>query len=541
MDHSALLRFSRRVAAANCRLAVIDDSAKALQEAFAAAVAVTVIPSSERSEVRVAGQLSGFPEPAVDLDFYQWEVLRRRLLDRGITTLRSARLDCTGDGHPDTQGFIVVGWSEVGDSGREWDDAAVELAADQLGLALRSMVRATELRRTSRALEEAQDRLSSTRHLCTLGEITSGVAHDFNNALTTILGTTEWLLQDAELEDGAREDLTHIRMASTDAAAYVRRLQEAAHQVPARPGRASSEQLRPAAEADDAGSVDLSVVAEDMPALTKGRWIELANRGVPIEVVVDTEPVSPVRGSAPELRELLQNLIFNSVDAMWERGGRITVRVRETDDQVSVSVVDEGSGVPYEVRPHVFEPFFTTKGSAGCGLGLSVCWRIAQKHGGSLGVESELDRGTTVTLTLPVERAPAKTTGNVERGPARRTPLTVLLIDDQLDVLESVRDMLKVLGHDVEVASDGETGLALLGKGGFDAVVTDLGMPGLDGVAVAKRARELRPDIPVVLLTGWGGLYTSAPPETVSVVLAKPPTLDSLGQALADATSEVAA
>ena len=90
MDHSALLRFSRRVAVANCRLAVIDDSAKALQEAFAAAVAVTVIPSSERPEVRVAGQLSGFPEPAVDLDFYQWEVLRRRLLDRGITTLRSA-------------------------------------------------------------------------------------------------------------------------------------------------------------------------------------------------------------------------------------------------------------------------------------------------------------------------------------------------------------------------------------------------------------------------------------------------------------------
>jgi hypothetical protein len=170
-----------------------------------------------------------------------------------------------------------------------------------------------------------------------------------------------------------------------------------------------------------------------------------------------------------------------------------------------------------------------------------VCWRIAQKHGGSLGVESELDRGTTVTLTLPVEHAPTKTTGDVERAPARHTPLTVLLIDDQLDVLESVRDMLKVLGHDVEVASDGETGLALLGKGGFDAVVTDLGMPGLDGVGVAKRARELRPDMPVVLLTGWGGLHTSAPPEPVSVVLAKPPTLDSLGQALADATSEVAA
>ena len=108
MDDSALLRFSRRVAVANCRLAVIDDSAKVLQEVFAAAVAVTVIPSSERPEVRVAGQLSGFPEPAVDLDFYQWEVLRRRLLDRGITTLRSAWLDCTGDNHPDTQGFIVV-------------------------------------------------------------------------------------------------------------------------------------------------------------------------------------------------------------------------------------------------------------------------------------------------------------------------------------------------------------------------------------------------------------------------------------------------
>ena len=545
MNSSALLRFSRRLAAADRRAAVLDICTEALQEAFDAAASVAVVPCDEHLGLWSSGDLHALPGPGDDPDLFRWKSVRRRFQEQGLTVLRTTVLGREPGADPDREaaasgGFIAVGWPEGSSAGDEWDDAAFELAADQLTLALHRTARETELEHSSRALEEAQDQLAGTRHLCMLGEISSGVAHDFNNALTTILGTTEWLLQHATLEDEAREDLTHIRTASTDAAVYVRRLQEAAHQVP-RAGQGGGSEL-PAAPADDTGPVDLSAIAVPMPALTKGRWQEAVRRGVPVEVVVDAEPVSPIRGCAPEIRELLQNLVFNAIDAMQDRGGRVTVRVRGTDDQVTLSVIDQGDGIPYDVRPHIFEPFYTTKGSAGCGLGLSVCWRIAQKHGGSLEVESQVGRGTTVTLTLPVEQTSSESaTNNSQREMVRHSPLSVLLIDDQPDVLESVRDMLKVLGHEVETAPDGETGLAQLEQKPFDVVVTDLGMPGLDGVGVARRTKELRPGVPVVLLTGWGALYTTTPPEPVRVVLAKPPTLLGLGQALADATSEVAA
>ena len=228
---------------------------------------------------------------------------------------------------------------------------------------------------------------------------------------------------------------------------------------------------------------------------------------------------------------------------MEDTGGQLTLRVREDGGRVRVVVSDQGRGIPSKVRPHIFEPFYTTKGKNGSGLGLSMCWRIAQKHGGTLEVESEVDQGTTVTLTVPAERqAPAVVQDPQDDSskldlPAQR----ILLIDDQPDVRESVSDMLTALGHHVSVAADGATGLELIAQGSFTLILTDLGMPRMDGLEVAKRVKEIQPAVPVVLMTGWGANYQNAPPEAVNVVLSKPTTLQELDEALSRAVWGLAA
>ena len=203
MESRALLRFSRRIAAADSRAAILEESTGALRDLFGAAVAVIVVPTAGHFEIRSTGEVADLLDPNDDLHSYSWESLRRRFPECGIVVSRAALLGdepaassrSLDDKSVGSNGFIAVGWSEEPQNRREDDEAALELAAEQLSLALRHTTRDAELRRTARALEEAQDQLAGTRHLCMLGEITSGVAHDFNNALTTILGTTEWLLQ----------------------------------------------------------------------------------------------------------------------------------------------------------------------------------------------------------------------------------------------------------------------------------------------------------------------------------------------------------
>ena len=185
---------------------------------------------------------------------------------------------------------------------------------------------------------------------------------------------------------------------------------------------------------------------------------------------------------------------------------------------MSVAVVDQGKGIPLSVRPHIFEPFYTTKGKHGTGLGLSMCWRIAQKHGGVLEIDSNVAQGTTVTLTVPVVRDAPAAAQPVEhpRRPMLATQ-RVLLIDDQPDMRYSLTEMLKALGHEVTVAADGKTALERIAHSAFSIILTDLGMPGMDGLEVATRAKQLQPHVPVVLLTGWGAHYENAPPEAVDV------------------------
>ncbi len=383
-----------------------------------------------------------------------------------------------------------------------------------------------ELQRSLSSLRSTQGQMVRAQKLRALGEMASGVAHDFNNSLTTILGLLEWLLHTAPADLAIRPDLETIRTAAVDAAAIVRRLQLF--------GRSA-----PDAEAEQ---VDLAELAQLVVNLARPRWRELAQRrGVQFDLVVESEaePAPPVRAVSSEIRELLMNLVFNAIDAM-PQGGRIAIRTGRAGEMACIRVVDQGTGIPEEVKARVFEPFFTTKGKDGAGLGLSVCWGIAERHGGTLEVESNVGQGTTFTLALPaLSGAAAEPKPAAQPAPepavskaARRLAVSVLLVDDQPDVLESVADMLGALGHRVVTAASGEIALRQFKRDRFDVVMTDLGMPGINGLELARRLRSERPELPVLLLTGWGADYEEHPPEEVSMVLSKPVTMKSLQESL---------
>jgi CheY-like chemotaxis protein len=264
-------------------------------------------------------------------------------------------------------------------------------------------------------------------------------------------------------------------------------------------------------------------------------------RGIVIHVNTDLEPGLPhILGAENEIRDALTNLLLNAVDAMPE-GGDITFRTRSDsrDGNVIIEVQDTGVGMSETTRSRCLEPFFTTKGERGTGLGLPMVFGMIQRHGGELEIDSELGHGTTMRLIIP--RAPTGVTSQERQLPGRTGPLNLLLIDDDPLLLRSLRDALELDNHQVVSAEGGQAGIdafadALHSGKEFDAVITDLGMPYVDGRKVAARIRQMSARVPIIMLTGWGHrlIATDETPEHVSRVLSKPPKMSDLRATLAE-------
>ena len=249
--------------------------------------------------------------------------------------------------------------------------------------------------------------------------------------------------------------------------------------------------------------MDLNTVIEEVVEITRSRWKDEAQaKGVSYDVSVETSPLPPVLGDASELREALTNIVLNALDAM-PQGGRFTFTTRVEGERVSCVVTDTGSGMNEEVRQRVFDPFFTTKGEKGTGLGLSVVYGIITRHGGELDVQSRVEQGSAFIIRLPVAREIAEASEPIPpRRPHRSA--NILVIDDESEVREVLRDLLAEEGHTVVTCADGESGLTRLEEETFDLVMTDLAMPGLTGWQVASLAKCRTPAQPVALVTGFG-------------------------------------
>jgi signal transduction histidine kinase/ActR/RegA family two-component response regulator/HAMP domain-containing protein len=407
----------------------------------------------------------------------------------------------------------------------------VALAAHQARLHMELQTAYNDLRQTQQAVMQ-QDRLRA------LGQMASGIAHDINNALSPVVGFAGLLLSyEPNLSQSARKHLNYIKTAGEDVAHLVARLREFYRR------REEREPLTP---------LDLNRMMEQVVDLTRPRWRDIPQgRGIMVELnVVATEGLPQVVGIESELREALTNLILNSVDAM-PKGGKLTLRTRlsgqnfspdNTPTHAVLEVIDTGLGMDEETQRRCLEPFFSTKGNRGTGMGLAMVYGVMERHDGRIEIESEIGKGTTIRLIFPL-REQASSKPSADNAAPVISPLQVLCIDDEPLLRELVKEILENDGHRVQVADSGQTGLDAFYRAAqrgrpFDIVITDLGMPFLDGREVAKQLKSESPDTPVIMLTGWGAFMKSdgEVPAHVDGILSKPPRSNELREILSRLT-----
>ena len=385
------------------------------------------------------------------------------------------------------------------------------------------------------ALQRAYDDLRQTQHqvmqqerLRALGQMASGIAHDINNAISPMALYTESLLEyEPQLTERGRKQLEIIQRAVDDVAQTVARMGEFYRT------REPEGALSP---------VDLNLLAEQVIDLTRARWSDMAHqRGAVIELKLDQDPDLPqIAGVQSQIRDALVNLVFNAADAM-PLGGTLTIRTRVAHSgrlkTVLVEVIDTGVGMDEDTRRRCLEPFFTTKGARGTGLGLPMVYGVAQRHGASLEIDSEPGKGTTMRLVFSATRPQPASAPAGDGAPIGR--LRILLVDDDPLLLNSLRDVLESDGHEVATANSGQAGINAFveshadGKP-FPVVITDLGMPHVDGRKVASTIKASVPATVVVLLTGWGRRLAAEGdiPPGVDEILSKPPKVAELRGAL---------
>lgn len=389
-------------------------------------------------------------------------------------------------------------------------------------LELKVAERTGELQATLETLKQTQRRMVQQERLRAFGEMAGGVVHDFNNALMSVIGYSELILQNPALLEDKPTVLDYLKTMNTagrDASHVVDRLRDF---------------YRPREESDVLAAVNLNDVIEETVALTQPKWKDQAlASGRTIAVELDLEKIPSISGIPAELREAFTNLIFNAVDAM-PNGGVITLRTRREAEKVVFEVSDTGTGMEEEVRVRCLEPFFSTKAERGTGLGLSLVFGIIQRHEGVLEIESEIGRGTMFRIHFPSE-VPVFEEG-VNTAIRTVHPLRILLVDDEPVSRDVVCQYLLADGHDVVAAASGAEALRCFEKDAFHLLLTDRGMPGMSGVRLASLIREIKTNQPVILLTGFSDpvLSDDAKLAGVNLILHKPIPQMELRRAIAE-------
>jgi len=384
------------------------------------------------------------------------------------------------------------------------------------------------LQRAYDDLRQTQQAILQQERLRALGEMAGGIAHDINNALSPMALYTDALLErEQRLSAQGRGYLQIIQRAIDDVTQTVARMREfSRHREP---------QLVLA-------PIQVNRLVEQVIDLTRARWSDIPQQnGVVIEMERDLQPELPdFMGVESEVRDALTNLMFNAVDAM-PAGGLMTLRtgIAADDASIYVEVCDSGIGMDEDTRRRCLEPFFTTKGERGNGLGLAMVYGMVRRHSADIDIRSMVGLGTTVRLSFPRQSASIPPAGEPAAAAPSLPCLRILVVDDDPLLLKSLRDTLEGDGHEVTTANGGQSGIddfrAALEQGAaFDVVISDLGMPYVDGRRVASSIKDLSPATPVILLTGWGQrlVAESDVPAHVDRVLGKPPKLGQLREAL---------
>jgi signal transduction histidine kinase/ActR/RegA family two-component response regulator len=418
-------------------------------------------------------------------------------------------------------GVMYADSSSAAGSFDQVDLEVLSLFAEQAAASLETHRLVADLQNSMDELKAMQERLVKGERLRTIGELSSGVAHEFNNLLTSILARVQ-LIGLNQVDSELRRDLGTIEKACLDAAEVVRRLQTYAKQQ--RQG--------------DFKPVDLCDICKDSMEFLRPLWATRRRHGrPPIHVELRSEPGLMARGNATELREVVTNLVKNALDALAGDGGTITITAaRGAEDALVLRVQDDGPGIPDEIRPRVFDPFYTTKGERGTGLGLGLCQQIVERHGGDIRLDSTPAAGTSVTVALPACDEESLSQEHGEQAAHADRRMSVLVVDDDENVLGPLCRYLEREGFQVHGARNGSAALELVHSEHPDIVISDVGMPVMDGLEMCRALAQRAPKLPVVLMSGWAD--SADPPRArqagAAALLSKPFALSEVRQLIED-------
>ena len=475
--------------------------------------------------IRGDGVITGFNRKAEQMFGYG----REEVLGKSVTLLAPPRMrelqQRMFDKFCRTRKLYIIGKTLAGNGlrkdGREFPLEGTTLLVEEDGACtLTILIRDISERRKMEELILQSEKLKS------MGEFAGGVAHNFNNILSVIMGRTQLLRRNMQIPpdreaaekfvEELKRSLEIIEKASIDGADTVKRIQDFAGTAPI--------------EVEGFTAVNVNEIIEQALECTRLKWHDDAwARGISISIKKDLSPLPLVGGNASELRAVFVNLINNAVDAL-PRGGLIRVKTYSGAGQVVGIVEDSGVGMSREVQGRIFDPFFTTKGVQSTGLGMSVSHGIITRHHGTITVESVENRGTTCCLKFPVYTGAPQEERQASSLPEKARKASILVVEDEEEVRELLKDILTDGGHEVEFSSNGQRGLELFQEKKFDLVFTDLGMPGMSGWQVAEKIKQLSSDTPVALITGWEvkKKKQELKKSGVDVVLKKPFRVDEI-------------
>ena len=397
--------------------------------------------------------------------------------------------------------------------------AALHRANRELGERAEALTQSNEL--LAEQIEQrakAEDQLRQSQKMQALGQLTGGIAHDFNNLLTVIQGSADILTRDELAEEKRKRFAKAIVQAAENAAVLTSQLLAFARRQPLKPEL-----------------VDLSQLVAGMT--------ELLDRTMGERIRIETRldrAACPVTVDRNQLQSAILNIASNARDAM-PGGGTLSIAVSYVsspggEPMAAIAISDSGTGMDAETSSRIFEPFFTTKTTGkGTGLGLSQVYGFATQSGGEVLVESSPGAGTTITILLPCSDSgqaaePEPGAAEIARQPSAK----ILVVEDNVEVGQFAETLLSELGHSVTLATSGEDALDLTRIRDFDVVFSDVVMPGMGGLRLAERLAQEKPDLPVILATGYSQEIAQSGSGGRPVIL-KPYRLATLSEALADA------
>jgi PAS domain S-box-containing protein len=337
-----------------------------------------------------------------------------------------------------------------------------------------------------------EEQVKRAEKLSALGQLVAGVAHELNNPLAIIMGNAQLLAGRQQLDEPLKAALLRILTQSERASRIIRDL--LAYSRPSEPNKVP---------------MDLNRVIRDVLEWRRPAC-EAANVSVRTRLA---ESLPPTKADRVQVEQVVTNLVNNAIDALREHPlpRQIEISTQETTTFLRVAVRDNGFGIPPEIREKIFNPFFTTKPiGRGTGLGLAICSTYIQEHHGKLWIESQVGKGTTFFFDLPLLHCEGNVTVEPEAlapasaAPAAPTGQRLLIIDDEPDIAQLLEMILAGSGFQIKTASNGSDALQIVSRESFDAILTDMLMPGLDGQALYQRICEIRPALAkrVIFVTG---------------------------------------